>query len=316
MWSLIIRSLVALALTARLAPALTFAATAYGGEPSPGGVGYVNDGRLWGMACDGAFDNTAALQRAIDDVRRLGSPANATGGGLLQLPPGFCVVSGAIDVTGAITIIGAGAGAKSGPGNSGGTVIRTTSATADVFRVTSDSAVAFDNFQIDAGGRRKSAGAGISISGGSSTTANTYSKITRMRIVGMYDGISLADAFSWKIRDNVIVNSAHDSVAFRPSQHFHDGGGGGGASVLAGNTLWDHNQPANANFELQGGGDVELTNNKLLGSAYGILLHLRVGPTGTLLVTNNSFEEHGVANVALTQAVPAKNYANVVIAAN
>jgi hypothetical protein len=310
------RSFFALSITAWFGLMLFAAAPAVAAEPSAGGAGYVNDGRLWGMACDGAFDNTAALQRAIDDVRRQGSPGNATGGGMLQLPPGFCIVSGPINVKGAITIAGAGAGAKPGPGNSGGTVVRTTSATADVFHVTSDNAVAFDNFEIDAGGKRKSAGAGIAISGGSPATANTYSKITRMRIVGMYDGISLGDAASWKIRDNAIVNSAHDGVAYRPSQRFHDGGGGGGASVLSGNTLWDLNQPGEANFVLQGGGDVELTNNKFLGAAYGILLSLAVGPTGTLLVTNNSFEEHTVANIALTQAVPGKNYANVAITGN
>ena len=271
-------------------------------------------GRSQGMKCDGVTDDTAALRNAVSAAEALAFPGTANGGAVLHLPPGFCIVSGAIAVTGGVTIVGAGSGAQAGAGNSGGTDIRTTSATADVFTVTTDNAVAFDNFMIDTS-VTKSAGAGISVTLGSG--GNKWSKISRMRIVGMYDGIKLVDATGWKIRDNEVQDYIHDGILYAPDSSHADGSSAGGSSVIIGNTLWDLNVgTSNANIEIQGGGDVEVLGNKMLASAYGVLLNVTVGPTGTLLIGDNSLEENKTANIALIQATSAKDYANVTITGN
>ncbi len=73
---------------------------------------------------------------------------------------------------------------------------------------------------------------------------------------------------------------------------------------------------SNASVEIQGGGDIGVSRNKILGSQFGVLLNLRHGPTGTLLISSNSFEEQKGANIALTQSVQGMEYANVVINGN
>jgi hypothetical protein len=248
----------------------------------------------------------------------LAFPATGNGGGILVLPAGFCQITGAINITSGVTIIGAGAGSASGAGNSGGTVIRTNSTTADVFTVVTDQAVTFDNFGIDAPTVTKVSGSGINITLGGGGSGNKWSKITRMRISGMFDAVKLVDAQGWKIRDNQFLDFQHDGVLYAPDSSHADGSSAGGSSVISGNNFWDLNVgTSNAQFEVQGGGDIEVSNNKFVGgSLYGVLLNLQVGPTGTLLMSNNSFEEHKTANIALTQGVTTKEYANVAIIGN
>jgi hypothetical protein len=271
-----------------------------------------------GMVCDNVFDNTSALQAAVNLARALAFPATGNGGGILVLPAGFCQITGAINITSGVTIIGAGAGSASGAGNSGGTVIRTNSTTADVFTVVTDQAVTFDNFGIDAPTVTKVSGSGINITLGGGGSGNKWSKITRMRISGMFDAVKLVDAQGWKIRDNQFLDFQHDGVLYAPDSSHADGSSAGGSSVISGNNFWDLNVgTSNAQFEVQGGGDIEVSNNKFVGgSLYGVLLNLQVGPTGTLLMSNNSFEEHKTANIALTQGVTTKEYANVAIIGN
>jgi hypothetical protein len=270
-------------------------------------------GKTHGMKCDGASDDTAALQASVNAAQAYAYPATANGGAVLELPPGFCLVSSAIAITAPLTIRGAGPEAGSGVGNSGGTVVRTTSATADVFTATVTSGIAFDNFRIDTT-TTTTAGAGINLTG--SAGASQSSQISRMAINGMWNGIQLGDAQSWKIVANRITQSRNDGVLYTASATYPDGSGGGGSSALYGNTIWNNGVADNAGIEIQGGGDVEISGNKLIGHNYGLLLNATQGPTGTLLSSNNSLEENGVADIALLQAVAGKNYDNVTIEGN
>lgn len=268
-----------------------------------------------GVVCDGTTNITKPLQNAVDLAEQLAFPGHRLGGGRLVLPAGFCMLSGAINITSGITIEGAGTGSAPGYGNSGGTVIRTTSSTADVFAVTSDGAVVFTNFVIDASGAAKASGAGISINGGSASTANIGSRITGVVIRDMHNAVSLGNAFGWKIRDNIFQDYQNDGVLLTTSETFPDGSIGG--SLLDGNTIFDLNVGSSyACVEIQGGGDVIVSKDKLLGSQFGVLLNVKFGPTGTLLIVNNSLEEQKIADIALTQSVSGMEYGNVVINGN
>jgi len=267
-----------------------------------------------GVACDGSTDNTKALQNAVLLAQQLAFPQSGLGGARLELPAGFCVISGPIQITSGLTIEGAGIGGGVGYGNSGGTIIRTTSPNSDVFTVMSDGAVVFSNLQIDSivG---KTSGAGISINGGSSSTANLGTRINGVRITKMYNAVALGNAFGWKIRDSIFQDFQNVGVLLTASSTFSDGSLGG--SLLDGNTIVDLNVGgSNACVEIQGGGDIAVSKNKILGSHFGVSLNLKHGPTGTLLISTNSFEEQKGANIALTQSVQGMEYGNVVITGN
>src|SRR5262249_39451512 len=158
--------------------------------------------------------------------------ATENGGGILELPPGFCKISEAIAITAPIRIVGAGTGAGHGIGNSGGTTIRTISAGADVFTVTTDRAVTFEDFSIDSA-ITKTAGAGINITGAKINSANVGSKIINMRISGMWNAVRFGNGFSWKLINNWIQDYQHDGVFLEASSVFPDGAFGG--QVLSGN---------------------------------------------------------------------------------
>lgn len=268
-----------------------------------------------GMVCDATADDTAALQNAINAAQVLAYPVTSNGGGVLVLPAGFCKVTGEVTVIRGLTVVGAGTGSDGGAGNSGGTVVRTNSTTADVFTVTADEAVTFDNFTIDTTAT-KTAGAGIRATGASGATANVGSKITRMRIAGMWDGVYFGNAFGWKLTNSRIVDSRHNSFTLAASDTFADGTGGG--KQISNTAFYNLNTAAicNAGVELQGGGVISIADSQFLGCSYNLLVNLLHGPSGGALVHGNSMEEASVATIAVTQGAAAKEYGNLVITGN
>jgi hypothetical protein len=91
----------------------------------------------------------------------------------------------------------------------------------------------------------------------------------------------------------------------------------GGGDKYIENTFWDLNRGiSNAGFEYQAGGDIALSDNKFLGSAYGILFNLNWGPTGTARITGNSIEESRTARIQVQQAISGVEYGNISIVGN
>lgn len=253
-------------------------------------------------------DITTATQAAVDQLV-------AGGGGKLILPTGFCGFSAAVTITKGLVVEGGGIGAGSGSGNSGGTVIRSTVTTGDVFTVSSAQGVVFRDFTIDAPSVTKAANtAGIRIQGeGGSGNVNRRSRVENVRIANMYDGIV------WDTAADCIVRGCHIQDYLNIGIYSKQTGGvdDGQNTIDGGTVIWDLNVGnSQACIRYDKGGDIRIIGNKLLGSDYGIRVNLDDGETGTMLVTGNSFEEQKVNDIRIAQATINKNFGNLVIVGN
>jgi hypothetical protein len=164
-----------------------------------------------GMICDNVFDNTSALQAAVNLARALAFPATGNGGGVLVLPAGLCHVSGTINITSGISIVGAGKGSNQGTGNTGGTVIRDTRTTGDVFAVASLGAVTIRDLYIDSD-TPKTSGACLSYTGTGGSTYNERSYVDSVICSNAWDGIRLDSAYAFKTNNFESINHGHDGI--------------------------------------------------------------------------------------------------------
>lgn len=262
----------------------------------------------FGAVGDASNDDTAAIQAAINTL----TSASFTGG-VLFFPPGFYRVTAPLTITKGITVLGSGIGVASGAGNSGGTVIRSTAAAGDVFTVSSEGAVVFNNFTIDSTVTKSANTAGIRLQGASGAgTVNRRSKITNVNIVGMYDGVV------WNTASDIVMQGCviqdYTNIGIYSKQ---DGGTDSGQSLIEGCLIWDLNVgTSQACIRYDKGGDLKIVGNKLLGSDYGFRMLLDDGPTGTLLFSSNSFEQQLITCAIFGQAVTGKEFANVAMVGN
>ncbi|HVH75858.1 MAG TPA: glycosyl hydrolase family 28-related protein [Stellaceae bacterium] len=189
-----------------------------------------------GLACDGSTDDTAALQAAVTRAEAMAAP----GGGVLQLPPGVCIVNGTISVTTGLAIRGAGNAEVFSSDNSGTLIIQKVNA--DVFQVETMAAVSIRDVYIagynayETGGAPNSAGACISLngsSGGGVNNYNAFSLIDNVGCTGMYDGLRLDEADHLRVRDFQAIGFAHDGILKINSQNPD-----GGDDSYSGVNLW------------------------------------------------------------------------------
>jgi hypothetical protein len=264
--------------------------------------------RDYGAVGDASTDDTAAIQTAIN----LLTSASYTGG-ILYFPPGFYRVTAPLTITKGITVLGSGIGTASGAGNSGGTVIRSTAAAGDVFTVSSEGGVVFNNFTIDSTITKSANTAGIRIQGSTgSGSINRRSKITNVNIIGMYDGVVWDTASDIVVQGCVIQDYTNIGIYSKQT-----GGTDSGQSLVEGCLIWDLNVgTSQACIRYDKGGDLKFVGNKLLGSDYGFRMLLDDGPTGTVLFSANSFEQQNIYCMQFEQAVINKVFANVAIVGN
>lgn len=257
----------------------------------------------FGAKGDASTDDTAAIQAAINSL----TSATFTGG-ILFFPPGFFVVSSALTITKGISVLGSGIGAGTGTGNSGGTVIRNTSTTGDVFTVSCADGVIFENFVIDATVTKVANTAGIRLQGSSgSGSVNKRSKLEKLKISNMYDAVVFDGASDVVIHACDILDYINIGVYSKQT-----GATDAGQSLIHGCVIWDQNVgTSQACIRYNKGGDLKIVGNKLLGSQYGFRMLLDDGPTGTLLFSSNSFEQQTINCADFAQSVTGKTFANL-----
>lgn len=267
----------------------------------PLSLGYVSgDPHRYGGVSDNATDSTVALQAAITVTQGLGIPV---------LINGLYVVSGALAVTNQATFLGGGATAF---GANGGSGIRTTHATADVFTCNTLYPVVFKDFSIYANAS-KASGNGITITQ-TGANVNRLSHFENMYIFNMATGISLSNVANYTIRGGLIQDFTVNGIYHTVNSTVVDLGD----SSIQGITIWDFNvTTGDACIRLDPGAGMSITGCKLLGANYGVRLTVSQGPTGTLNISgSNSIEQQKVSCIDIEQATAGKLYGNVTITGN
>ena len=129
---------------------------------------------------------------------------------------------------------------------------------------------------------------------------------------GYWDCLRVENAGAVTVRNFFAQDYGHDGI-IKFSGAYRDNGADR-YQVYA----WDQNRgTSNAGVEFLAGGDVAVSEkSKFLGSLYSVLLNSYFGPTGTLLIGGNSFEESKTCTIRLHQSVLAKEYGNVAIIGN
>lgn len=262
----------------------------------------------YGAKGDGATDDTAAIQNAINYVQSIRTLTSS--GGILYFPPGFYIISSGLSITGPINIMGCGTGLSSGTGNSGGSVIRCATNSVDFFTCNTSQAVVFLDMTISS--TQAIPGKGIVITQ-TGSNINRRSRIERCNILACSTGISFQNVANYTIRDNFIQDFTGDGI-------YHTGTASSpdlGDAIIDGNTVWDLNvTTGDACIRLDPGAAVNVIGNKLLGANYGVRLTVSQGPTGTLNIVGNSMEQQNTACISGEQTVAGKTYGNVCISAN
>jgi hypothetical protein len=173
-----------------------------------------------GAVGNAVADDTAAINAAIAKL-------NPALGGVIYFPPGWYLISAAINIPNYTTIVGAGEFA---------TIIRTTSTTADVFTSTGTVLVGIRNLQIDSVATR-TAGSGVNF-----TTVTNYT-IDHVRFVDCYNAGTFTTANTGFVSNILLV---HGSGVWNRGfvwkycidTHCHRIIINGGTAVLSGSNAW------------------------------------------------------------------------------
>lgn len=199
-------------------------------------------------------------------------------------------------------------------GADGGTLIRTNHATNDLFLVRTSSPVHWKNLSIDSTVVR-TAGAFIDIAGDGSTNYNIGSSFHGVRMYRPWNGVRMRSAIGWNFHAGTIIDF-YNVGAYLSGEGWSgtNGDDSTGHSSITSSTIWAFSTFATAQacVRYDAGGDFRLIGNKILGAQYGFRMVLLRGPTGTIIVEGNSFEQQTVKQFSAEQGVANMLFGNIV----
>lgn len=251
----------------------------------------------YGAVGDGAADDTAAIQSAI----------NAVGGqgGVVFIPPGDYRITSEITVAQGMMIVGPGTGhAATG---AGAPTLRVSDATTNIFNVTTAQGVVFRDLAFGSVVTR-TAGFDILISSDAVQT-NFRSHFENLYFQGSWDAIGLSIARYWIIRDCFFDQIKNFSI-FHPNTGFNDQGD----NVLIGCTFVGA-PTCQAHLLTDESTAIYVLGNKFFAANYGIW-HLANGSTGTYQIVGNSFEDQKNAHIFFQQGSAGVIFGQININAN
>lgn len=175
-------------------------------------------------------------------------------------------------------------------------IVRTSSTTADIFVVESDDAVIFEDLKIDGDGITKTDGSLISFSGTTpGTTYNEGSQIRNCRLAKGYRGLEFIDASCWHVDHCYIVTNRYEGICIKNTSSV-DTGASSITSCIFNNT------DTSTTFAIAqySAGGLRIVGNKILNHKYGYMGNYTEN-TGSLIISANSFETQGTANIYLNE---------------
>lgn len=257
------------------------------------------------VVADGSTDNTAAMRAVAIACATINTASGATGGKVV-LPPGGILVNGNIPFTNACHIDGGGPGGGLSAPDYGGTLIWQQCLACDTLSFVTLNGVTLTNFGIQYGNGHEGTGAAISIRASSVPVANANyrSYINNLKIWGGNYGIFCFGCSDFSFTNNQILNFASVGIA-RPTDSL---GVDSGDSIISGNVIWGINRTGDACIKFDPAGAVHVIGNKLLVCNSGVWLNVSQGPTGTMIVADNSIEGFTSGAVVVTQGAPGKSF--------
>lgn len=271
-------------------------------------------------------NNAAAFTEAVNRCP-------ATGAGCEVVLPGGRGRMGPVTITRGVSIRGSGHGGHNA-GLSGvalsGTVIRCTSTTTDCITVATQQSVAFRDLQIEVAtpalSTTASAGACIAFVGDKSGPF-AYARspvVDHVLFRRCFDGVRLDYTNGWAVTNSTFQDVGRHGV--NDVQYLADLPGGMPANSVdfgdwryTGNICEELDVPVGTGdsclYFTKGGSGV-VSGNKFLGLKYHIRAPIDGGPTGTMLVSGNSFEQAAIRNIDFTQAASGKDFCCLSIIGN
>lgn len=268
----------------------------------------------FGALGDGVTDDSEHLQNAID-------AAVSCGGKALFLPVGTYVLTRALRVSGHVQLLGEGASGSChgldtnvSAGNMRGTVLLQTNSSADGIYVSVGShceSVQLRDFSLLARPVH-STGAAVRVVGLENNMCD--GKIERLLVENWATGIHCLACQNAALNDLKIRRSWGRGVIIEGDPHISWDQDAAGDSRIAGLDFFGCQRNgaggghdgchSHAAIEYRNGGSWFISQGKYLLGDYGVLLNQTRGPTGTLLITGNSFEEQIVSSIAFILGKP------------
>lgn len=247
----------------------------------------------WGAVPEsdtGAFDSTAAIQAAIDSTTTLNASTAFNEGTTLRVPVKFSMgvyYTDNLTVSHPIRLLG------SGMKN---TMIKSTNTNTNLVTITAVEPVEiYDlSFGVQDGLGPMTGGSFLLFNPVSAS--NEYSKIVRCAFNNCFNAINFVDAMFW-IVDSCYLQG-YSNYAIKVSNDLLPDGGD---SIITNCTF--NNGTGTAIFQSNSGG-LRITNNKFLGGDYGYLGEYLGGfanRTGQLIISDNSFDQCNIANIAFSK---------------
>ncbi len=258
--------------------------------------GLVHDVRLYGAVCDSATDDIAAINLAI-------AALNTAGRGTLSFPPLGCLVDGALTaITARVAIIGHGGQGKASR-------LLQKNVTSNTISITSDFGFVIKDLDIDTT-VTKTAGAAITIDGGTGSTSNGGGYLENVNIANHDVGMDVIDGNRITFEHCFFVSNETTGLKLQNTVALDNG------LISISNSIFD-NPAATENILWNSGGGLKISNSKILEADYGIDLSVVDGvSTSIFVVTGSSFEASDINAIRIRRDGTTGTLGRIVIVGN
>jgi hypothetical protein len=244
----------------------------------------------FGCVGNGSTDNTATLQLAVD--------SGATG---LYVPRGQFNIDDLVTINSSVRFFGDGFGSS---------IFAATSATQNIFKVTTTLPVDFQDLCISST-TPKTAGIAIEYNP-TGATQNNFSMINRVHFMFQFQAIDFVKCAYKSVQNCHFDNNSDNGTLIKVRNTTEPDAGD--QSILN-NAFYGGTGVTHVKYE--GGGGLRVIGNKFLQGSSGIATGFASGVTsGILIINGNSFDGQTANAISLTNAAAGVSFTDMVIDAN